>query len=235
VRLDDHQEDSSAISPINAQDPARARPQGLNVLRGGRPNTVNAQHSGPDAESRVMTDSELVVRARAGDVGAFESLMSTRIDHMSRIAQLVLRDRDLAEDAVQEGLVRCWRDLPSLRDPERFDAWVNRVLVRAVHREARGRRRAAASVAVLRAEPARPDGSSAVADKDEIARVFDRLSVEHRTIVVLRHYLDLTMEECAATIGIPVGTAKSRLHYATDALRAALEADARAETRRAFA
>jgi len=183
-----------------------------------------------------MTGSELVVRARAGDIGAYEALMSTRIDHMNRIGQLVLRDHDVAEDAVQEALVSCWRDLPGLRNPERFDAWLNRILIRAIHREARRSRRAAASMAVLRIEPSQPDGTRAIADQDEIARAFDRLSVAHRTIVVMRHYLDLTVEECAALIGIPVGTAKSRLHYATEALRAALEADARAgETRRAFA
>ena len=79
----------------------------------------------------------------------------------------------------------------------------------------------------LRIEPAQPDSTRAIADRDELAHAFDRLSIEHRTIVVLHHYLGLTVDQAATTIGIPVGTAKSRLHYATEALRAALEADAR--------
>jgi RNA polymerase sigma-70 factor (ECF subfamily) len=149
------------------------------------------------------------------------------IDHLYRIARLILRDFDSAEDAVQEALVRCWRDLPRLREPDRFDAWLNRILLNAVTDEARNRQRIRASLTVLRLEPVQPDSTGVVADRDELARVFDRLSIEHRTIVVLHHYLGLTVDEAATTIGIPVGTAKSRLHYASEALRAALEADAR--------
>ena len=98
--------------------------------------------------------------------------------------------------------------------------------------EARNRRRAGANVNVLGKEPAQSDGAGALADRDELARVFDRLSIDHRTIVVLHHYLGMTVDEAATTIGIPVGTAKSRLHYATEALRAALEADARSVSAR---
>lgn len=175
-----------------------------------------------------MTKSELVRLAREGDRDAFDILMTTVIDHLYRIARLILRDFDSAEDAVQEALVRCWRDLPGLRDPNRFDAWLNRLLLHSVTDEARNRRRrSVASVSILRIEPAQSDGAGALADRDELARVFGRLSIDHRTIVVLHHYLGLTVDEAATTIGIPVGTAKSRLHYATGALRAALEADAR--------
>lgn len=183
-----------------------------------------------------MADSELVVRARTGDVAAYEMLMAPRVDQMYRIAQLVLRDFDTAEDAVQEALVRCWRDLRRLRDPDRFEAWLHRLLLNAMTDEARRRRRHAGSVALLRTEPMQLDATRAVADHDEIARVFDRLSVEHRTIVVLHHYVGLSIPEAAAATGVPIGTAKSRLHYAAMALRAALEADARAsEARSAFA
>jgi len=174
-----------------------------------------------------VTKLELVIRAREGDRDAFDILLTTIIDHLYRIARLILRDVDSAEDAVQEALVRCWRDLPSLRDPDRFDAWLNRLLMRSVTDEARSRRRFTANVTLLRFEPAQPDSSTTLADRDELAHVFDRLSLEHRTIVVLHHYLGLTLQEAATTIGIPVGTAKSRLHYATEALRSALEADAR--------
>lgn len=177
-----------------------------------------------------MTQSELVRAARDGDRDAYDVLVTQSIDHLYRIARLILRDIDSAEDAVQEALVRCWRDLPRLRDPDRFDAWLNRILTHAITDEARDRRRRRASLTVLRIEPATADASGALEDRDELARVFDRLSVEHRTIVVLHHYLGLTLDEAATTIGIPVGTAKSRLHYATEALRAALDAGARRTT-----
>jgi RNA polymerase sigma-70 factor (ECF subfamily) len=158
--------------------------------------------------------------------------MTAVIDHLYRISRLILRDVDRAEDAVQEALVRCWRDLPRLRDPDRFDAWLNRLLLHSITDETRSHRRFAARVTILRIEPVEQDAAGALADRDELARVFDRLSVEHRTIIVLHHYLGLTAEEAAASIGIPVGTAKSRLHYATGALRAALEADARTSSER---
>jgi RNA polymerase sigma-70 factor (ECF subfamily) len=169
----------------------------------------------------------MVRNARQGDRDAFDLLMTAHIDHLYRIARLILRDTDRAEDAVQEALVRCWRDLRTLRDPDRFDAWLNRLLLRAIADEARRQRRFAAAVVVLKTEPRQWDDTGLVADRDELARVFGRLSIEHRTVVVLHHYLGFTVEDAAAAIGIPVGTAKSRLHYATDALRAALEADAR--------
>ena len=174
-----------------------------------------------------MTKTELVRLAREGDRDAFDILMTALVDHLYRIARLILRDFDSAEDAVQEALVRCWRDLPGLRDPDRFDAWLNRLLLNAITDEARNRRRYEANVTVLHLEPTESDGAGALADRDELGRVFGRLSIDHRTIVVLHHYLGMTVDEAATTIGIPVGTAKSRLHYATDALRAALEADAR--------
>jgi RNA polymerase sigma-70 factor (ECF subfamily) len=179
-----------------------------------------------------VTKVELVLRAREGDRDAFDLLMTALVDHLYRIARLILRDGDRAEDAVQEALVRCWRDVRTLRDPERFDAWMNRLLLRSIADEARNRKRFVANIAILRADPTEPDGTGAVADRDELARVFGRLSLEHRTIIVFHHYLGLTVEEAAGTIGIPVGTAKSRLHYATSALRAALEADARSGTAR---
>jgi RNA polymerase sigma-70 factor, ECF subfamily len=183
-----------------------------------------------------VTNVELVRKARDGDRDAFDLLMTAQIDRSYRIARLILRDTDRAEDAVQEALVRCWRDLRTLRDPDRFDAWLNRLLLRSITDEARRQRRHAASLVVLQTEPRQLDDTGIVADRDEIARVFGRLSVEHRTIVVLHHYLGFTVEDAAATIGIPVGTAKSRLHYATDALRAALDADARlASSTRAMA
>jgi RNA polymerase sigma-70 factor (ECF subfamily) len=177
-----------------------------------------------------VSNAELVRLARDGDRDAFDLLLTSVVDHLYRVARLILRDFDSAEDAVQEALVRCWRGLPGLRDPDKFDAWLNRLLMHAVTDEARKRRRLVATVHIVRIEPAQADAARAFADRDEIARVFDRLSIDHRTIVVLHHYLGMTVDEAAATIGIPTGTAKSRLHYATEALRAALEADARQAT-----
>jgi DNA-directed RNA polymerase specialized sigma24 family protein len=120
-----------------------------------------------------VTKSELVRLARDGDRDAFDILLTDVIDHLYRIARLILRDYDSAEDAVQEALVRCWRDLPGLRDPDRFDAWLNRLLLHSVTDEARHRRRYAANVKVLRLEPAQPDAAGALADRDQLARVFD--------------------------------------------------------------
>ena len=181
-----------------------------------------------------MATTELVRRARDGDRDAYDVLVTQSIDAMYRVARLILRDYDRASDAVQEALVRCWRDLPQLRDPERFVAWLNRILLRAITEEARKRRRDRIALSVIPIA-SYPDSSADVANRDELARVFGRLSVEHRTIVVLHHYLGMTADEAASTIGIPVGTAKSRLHYATEALRAALDADARAAAGRALA
>jgi RNA polymerase sigma-70 factor (ECF subfamily) len=174
-----------------------------------------------------VANVELVRRAQEGDRDAFDLLMIAVVDHLYRIARLILRDTDRAEDAVQEALVRCWRDLRTLRDPDRFDAWLNRLLMHSISDEARRQRAFTASVVVLRIEPHQADSTAALADRDELARVFDRLSIDHRTIVVLHHYLGFTVDEAASAIGIPRGTAKSRLHSATGALRAALDADAR--------
>lgn len=170
---------------------------------------------------------DLVKRARDGDREAFDVVMLASIDRLYGIARLIAQDPDLAEDAVQEALVRCWRDLPSLRDPERFEAWLRRLVLNAVADEFRKRRRYQALVRILRSEPGVEDSSRAFADRDELERAFRSLSVDHRTILVLHHYLGMSPTEVGASLGIPAGTAKSRLHYAGEALRATLAADAR--------
>lgn len=171
--------------------------------------------------------AERVIRARAGDRAAFDLVAAGVVDGLYRIARLVLRDADVAEDAVQETLVRCWRDLPALRDPARFEAWLRRLLMRAITDEFRRGRRARAAITLLRLEPSIPDATADVVVREQLDRGFGRLTVEHRAVLVLRLYLGLSAEETALTLGIPVGTAKSRLHYATEAMRVALEADAR--------
>ena len=168
-----------------------------------------------------------VSRARAGDRDAFDVLAAGVVDRLYTIARLVLRDVDLAEDAVQETLVRCWRDLPTLRDESRFDAWLRRLLMNAIHDEFRRAGRQRAALGVLRLERTSADSSEDVATREQLARGFERLTVDHRAVLVLRHYLGLSLDETATTLGIPAGTAKSRLHYAIEAMRVALEADAR--------
>jgi RNA polymerase sigma-70 factor, ECF subfamily len=165
--------------------------------------------------------------AKAGSREAFDLLAADVVDRLYRVARLVLRDADVAEDAVQEALVRCWRDLPALRDPAKFDAWLRRLLMRAITDEFRSGRRQRAAITLLRIEPSVGDASGDVAVREALDRGFGRLTIDHRSVIVLRLYLGLSLEETALTLGIPVGTAKSRLHYATEAMRVALEADAR--------
>lgn len=171
-------------------------------------------------------DRELVERARSGDHDAFEVLAAGSVDHLYAVARLVLHDVDRAEDAVQEALVRCWRDLPSLREPDRFDAWLHRLLMHAINDEFRRGSRFRANITLLAREPSTSDAAAATADRELLDRGFARLSLQHRSVVVLRLHLGFSIEETATTLGIPVGTAKSRLHYAIEALRRALEADA---------
>ncbi len=170
---------------------------------------------------------DLVVRARSGDRTAFAELAAASIARLFNVAQLMLRDRDLADDAVQETLVLAWRDLRGLRDPAGFDAWLHRILVRSVYREADRERRRAASTMHLPPAGFDPDSSGALADRDAIERGFRRLRPEHRAVLVLRHYLGYSDEEAAAAMSIPAGTVKSRLNRAMSALRSELEADAR--------
>jgi RNA polymerase sigma-70 factor (ECF subfamily) len=177
-------------------------------------------------ESRVA--QTLVERARAGDEEAFASLARAAGDRLLAIAYRILRDLGLAEDAVQQTLVLAWRELPSLRDADRFDAWLRRLLVHACYREANRRRRWATNVRVLPLDgPAAPDEMAAVVLRDQLDRGFRRLPTEQRAIFVFHHYLGLTLPEVAEELGVPLGTVKSRLHYATNTLRAALEADLR--------
>jgi RNA polymerase sigma-70 factor (ECF subfamily) len=170
---------------------------------------------------------ELVERARRGDREAFGELAAGEIERLLTIARFVLRDPDLAEDAVQEALVRCWRQLPKLRDVERFDGWLYRILMRTAADELGRRRRYEVAVQDLGGEPRVGDAATTIADRDQLERGFRRLSLDHRAVIVLHHYLGLPLTEVATTIGIPAGTAKSRYHYAMAALRASLEAEGR--------
>jgi RNA polymerase sigma-70 factor, ECF subfamily len=170
----------------------------------------------------------LVEAAQRGDHDAFETLAIPRVDRLFGVARLILRDVHLAEDAVQDTLIKAWRELPRLRDVERFDAWLHRLLINACADQGRSRRHISNEVDLAIIEPSGADASARTADRDQLERGFRRLAPEQRAAVVLRHYAGFSTEEVAEMLGIPVGTAKSRIHYATEALRAALDADSRA-------
>jgi RNA polymerase sigma-70 factor (ECF subfamily) len=172
---------------------------------------------------------DLVERARKGDHDAFSVLAGAAISRLDSAAWLILRDPEQAADAVQNALVRAWRDLPTLRDPDRFEAWLHRLLVRSCIDEARRLRRHRIDLELTPLDaPVAADHEAAVADRDQIERGFVRLEPEMRAVIVLHHYLDLPLQDVAVTLGIPIGTAKSRLHRAVRLMRAALDADARA-------
>lgn len=171
--------------------------------------------------------TDLVERARSGDREAFGQLAAGEVDRLLAVARLILRDVEHAEDAVQETLVRCWRQLPTLREVERFDGWLYRILVNAAATEFKRRRRFEVTASSVDVEPAIGDDVQRVVDRDELERGFRRLSIDHRAVVVLHHYVGLPLTEVALTLGIPSGTAKSRYHYAMSSLRAALEAEGR--------
>jgi RNA polymerase sigma-70 factor (ECF subfamily) len=179
-------------------------------------------------------DTDLVVRAQRGDKEAYALLATEIADRLLAVARRILRDIDLAEDATQQALLSIWQDLPQLRDTARFDAWSYRLLLRACYAEGRKQRRWAPNLHLLPAdEPRAADSFSAVADRDQLESGFRRLSIDHRTVVVLHHYLDMPLDRVADLLGIPVGTAYSRLHYAMRGLRAALDAEARPAAREA--
>jgi RNA polymerase sigma-70 factor, ECF subfamily len=179
-------------------------------------------------------DTDIVVRAQRGDREAYALLASGIADRFLAVSRRILRDIDLAEDAAQQALVAVWQDLPKLRDPARFEAWSYRLLVRACYAEGRKERRWAPNLRLLpRDEPMAVDDLSSVIDRDQLESAFRRLSLDHRAVVVLHHYLDLPLERVADLLGVPVGTVYSRLHYAMRGLRSAIDADARSTAREA--
>jgi RNA polymerase sigma-70 factor (ECF subfamily) len=168
--------------------------------------------------------------AKAGDEEAFATLARACGDRLLAVAFRILRDLGLAEDAVQQTLVIAWREIRGLRDPDRFDAWIHRLLVHECYAEHRRARRWTANVRALPADgPSGPDDIVTVAHRDQLERGFRRLPAEQRAVFVFHHYLGLSLPEVADQLAVPLGTVKSRLHYATAALRAALDADARTD------
>ncbi len=173
-------------------------------------------------------DRELVVLAREGDHDAFARLVASSIGRLNAIARLILRDYGLAEDAVQDAFVDAWRSLPGLRDPDRFDAWMTRLLVRSCQDTGRRARRRAVELPLLaNDDPDIADHQAAFAVTDQLERGLRDLTVDQRTVIVLSFYLDLPIAEAASVLGVPAGTMKSRLHRALAALRATVDADDR--------
>jgi RNA polymerase sigma-70 factor (ECF subfamily) len=175
---------------------------------------------------------DLVERAMAGDHDAFAELARVSIRKLLVVARLILRDHARAEDATQEALVTAWTHLSALRDPDRFEAWLQRLLIHACYTEARRDRRRG-SIEVHVAEFQMPQAIGAgdmavdLARRDQLERGFRHLDTDQRTILVLHFYLGQTLDETAAVLGIPPGTVRSRLYRAMSAMRAGLEADAR--------
>ena len=177
-------------------------------------------------------ERSLVERAQRGDREAFTCVAFALSDRLFAVAHRILRDFDAAGDALQVALLRIWRDLPTLRDPDRVEAWAYRALVRARHDELRNRRRQIPTLYLLPQDGAsEPDPALGVADREQLDRAFRKLPVEQRAAIVLQYYRDLTLPEIAEVLQVPVGTIRSRLHYAKRALRAAIEADARPPAR----
>lgn len=175
----------------------------------------------------------LVERARSGDQDAFAELVAATLDRSFAIAYRILRDVHRAQDATQQAYLDAWRDVPALRDPDRFEAWLHRLVVRACYAEADRERKWVASVRLIPSDGEMvPDAAGGLAARDELERAFRRLPADQRAVLVLHHYLGYPLTEVASTLEIPVGTARSRLHYAIRQLRAAVEADARLPTPR---
>jgi RNA polymerase sigma-70 factor (ECF subfamily) len=174
----------------------------------------------------TVNQRELTERAGRGDHDAFGVLVGATIGRLTTVARFIVRDHELARDAVQEAYIRAWRDLPGLRDPDRFEAWLHRLTVNACLDAIRRRRRRPIEIDI---QPlvltATVDHVGHIADRDQIERGFARLPPEQRAVLVLHYYVGLSVPSLADTLGIPLGTAQSRLGRALAALRATVGAD----------
>jgi RNA polymerase sigma-70 factor (ECF subfamily) len=175
-------------------------------------------------------DASLVIQAQHGDRGAFGTLVERVGGRLHAIAYSILRDRELADDVTQQALLDAWQELSALRDPERFEAWTCRILVRRCHREAHRLGRWLPSLTGPADDQVAPDELAALVDRDQLERGFRRLNVDQRAVLVLSYYLDLPLAQVADVLGVPLGTVSSRLHRALTVMRAALDADERPTT-----
>lgn len=174
-----------------------------------------------------MDQRRLVEQAQRGDHDAFAALAGGSIARLDATARLIVRDHDLARDAVQDALIRCWRDLPTLRDAVAFDSWLHRLLVHACLDLVRRRRSRPVEVELSPIhDPVTADFSGQLIDRDLLRRALETLDPEWRAIVVLHYFLQYPLPDVARMVGVPLGTAKSRLHRAIGALRSFTSHDA---------
>ena len=175
--------------------------------------------------------TRLVEQAREGDEMAFTQLVDLDGDRCYAIAYRILRDVERAQDAVQQAFLLAWRELPRLRDPERFSPWLQRLLVNACYEEHRRRQRWTSRIRAMPVDgPVSSDPTVSVDDRDALDRAFLRLTAEHRAVFVLHHHAGLPLSDIAEIVGVPLGTVKSRLHHAIRSLRAAIVADSQVDS-----
>ncbi len=167
--------------------------------------------------------ADLIRGAQRGDRAAFEQLIRPEYDRLYATACRLLRDRFGAEDAVQDAILRCWRDLRGLRDPERFAPWLHRLLVNACLDQARrARRRPMLVRGDIVEHTSGTDAYASVEEQDALERAFLTLPMDQRVALVLTHYLGYSAPEVAAIVGVPTGTVYSRVHNGSRAMRAVL-------------
>jgi RNA polymerase sigma-70 factor (ECF subfamily) len=177
------------------------------------------------AEAVTSMQRDLVERAKSGDADAFTQLVRASAPRLAGVADLVLRDPDRAKDAVQEAIIAAWKDMRALRDPDAWDAWLRRLTVRACYRLAKKeRRRMQVEVGLMPTEDSirLPDASTDVADREWVLAELGRLDIDQRSVIALHYYLDLPMRQVADILGIPFGTAASRLHRGLELMRGAM-------------
>jgi RNA polymerase sigma-70 factor (ECF subfamily) len=187
------------------------------------------------APTTTAIETSLAERARHGDRDAFERLVDGRLTSTFRIAMAILGNEADARDATQEAFLRAWRDLPGLRDVERFESWFGRILVNACRSAVRGRRRRSVREIAVGALPGGGEGfdtpapaeDARMVEADVLDRALDRLSVAERTLLALHHFEEVSLDAIGRQMGIPAKTVKSRLFSARRALERALEVERR--------
>ncbi len=179
--------------------------------------------------------SDLIIRASRGDREAFSQLAGASFDQLFRTARLIVRDDELAADAVQDALLSAWLHIRAVREPDRFDAWLRRLVVHSCYSTSRraGRRHSMETHVTALGSPVVDDLQGATALRDQLERGLARLTADQRAVLVVHHWLGLPDLDAAVVLDIPLGTFKSRLNRATTALRAVLEADERLPARAA--